>query len=274
MTLVLTHLSRAGVVMAADTAVTYPKPGDGEKGRRTERKLYIADHIPAVIGFWGSLDGFAELLSEFIEENDNVDDLQEFANLLEDKLREVTDPIDGVGKHPEGTLGCHVAGLEMHEGELTPSFYHVHNGLNTSVDVDQPELVNAVPEYPPSELVQLFNDDDDEDDYVMIRNGDYELYAILFGELGELLRDINENRIDGLEKYTDLRIPKSDDLESIEEYLSFQIQTMTTIYEMSTWRIEEGERIDAHIGGNINTVKIDCSGTVEESTFRNLGIEK
>jgi hypothetical protein len=253
MTLVLTEISRLGIAMAADSAVTETlKAPDGNTVYRVltgVHKLQVIDKLSCGISVWG--DGQIGRVStdiwlkSFIDDQEpNYDSIQEFAVLLQDELRRDVPRID-VRESPLGTLGFHLAGYVNYEGKRMPTFYHIHNGRSESmqsrgIEID-PAKVNANNDFPPDAVQKMMS----RGLAILVRNGDFQIYAALFKHLDSFLRELSESG--------DLRVPDSRNLMDRAEWLRFQIRTISELYRLS-------DRHLPSIGGEIGIITISPSG--------------
>ncbi len=149
MTLILTELSKHGIAMAADSALTcihastgLPKLANGPRNKAN--KLFFIDHLNVGISAWGLFQVFDIHTGKDYGYVDNW--LQNFitaelaewmpvrnvAALLADRLNEDfkgnllhCEKIEGLDNR---RMGFHVAGFEEVAGVYGPSFYHVNNG--------------------------------------------------------------------------------------------------------------------------------------------------
>jgi hypothetical protein len=244
-TLVLTELTPFGIAMAADSTVTFT---DSEFGRCFARpnaaeKLQAVPYLNAGVSCWGlgEIDGVSTdtWLSRFITEHAECKSLTAFAQRLAGSLRESIGP--SISRQPR--LGFHVAGFEMHEGEPVPSFYHVHDGPSTTLasrglTVD-PSQVNANHDIPPEEFLKRIL----KGGGWITRNGNYQLYGLMFGMLEDFFAQLATKAI---------VIPHSQDLRDRAEYLVFQIRTVADVYRMSN--------LHPGIGGAIKFLTISPRG--------------
>ena len=145
MTLLLTECSTAGVVMAADSAITKIDT----KGRIVEvdqpgwLKVLKAPKVRAVVGYWGFIGQihpgrFDEWLSKAIEQA-TYSDLPSLATALADTLNKACrhKPLPD-----DYCAGVHVAGFHpWNDGQLRPFFFHVHNGPGQFVIQHETQLL-------------------------------------------------------------------------------------------------------------------------------------
>lgn len=245
MTLVLTELSLFGIAMAADSAVTTTQVHTGlsHATPSAAQKLQAVDHLSAGVSCWGlgSIGGAPtdEWLTDFIRATEGVATLGAFADELERRLN------DEVGANIQGQprLGFHICGFEDYEGCPTPSFYHVHDGPSTALEkrgirVD-PHRFNANHDCPPEKCRAML----EAGGAYITRNGDYQLYAQMFGLLAGFFRQLRNFGIE---------IPSSQSLAERAEYLIFQIRVMCELYKLSN--------LVPGIGGGIHFLTIAPAG--------------
>jgi len=235
MTLVLTEISKFGISMAADSAVTFQKNmPDGRKIMRVltgVRKLQPIDKLQAGISVWGegSISGVDSdvWLDQFIRARSNhYNSLETFARLLQDELRGLIPEID-VERYPEGTIGFHLAGYVDHRGKRTPTFYHIHNGRskvleNRGIQID-PTKVNSNHDLPPEKVCEFL----ERGLICVVHNGDYYLYRETFKLLRTFLEDFAEKTRGRM------LIPFSTSLKDDVEWARFEIETMANLYKFS-----------------------------------------
>jgi hypothetical protein len=245
MTLVLTELSPFGIAMAADSAVTFTNPQTGLSFAEPNRanKLQAIPYLNAGISCWGmgeiedtSTDTW---IDNFIVSHDAITSLKDFVDQLAETLNaKLPKNTNGVNR-----LGFHVAGYENYNGAATPSFFHVHDGPSTvlaqrGVTIN-PNQVNANHDMPPD----IFRQAQAAGRAWITRNGDYILYANIFGLLEEFFGKLPPLGI---------MIPNSHNLNDRAEYLVFQIRTVSEIYRLSN--------LVPGIGGRINFLTISPDG--------------
>src|SRR5581483_520217 len=144
MTLVLTELTNAGIVMAADSAITKIQGGKiVEVDQEGWSKLLPVPSIKAAVSYWGMIGAvtrirFDDWLNRVISSG-GYSDLSSFADCLVDALNKVCHnrPLaDGQA------VGIHVAGYaEWADGQKRPFLYHVHNG-HLAIEIKH-ELANS-----------------------------------------------------------------------------------------------------------------------------------
>ncbi len=245
MTLVLTEISPLGIAMAADSAVTFTNLQTGLSYAQPNlaRKLQPIPYLNAGISCWGmgTIDNVAtdQWVANFIAANSKVKYLKDFAELLAVELNAQL-PANASG---ENRLGFHLAGYEDLDGVQEPSLFHIHDGPSTvlaerGIKVD-PHRVNANHDVPPSMTQQIRQTGV----FPLLRNGDYNLYANIFGLLEEFFQQLIPIGI---------RIPNSQNLRDRADYLAFQIRTVSEIYRLSN--------LLPGIGGGIHYLTIGPNG--------------
>lgn len=128
MTLILTDISRHGVVMAADTAESIE--ADTESGRKLRvsfgmKKLQRFSSFPGMVATWGlgkiGLTPTDLWMEDFITRHGHIASLEKAAYTL----RSTVQKIHGAAGAPE--LGFRVSGYELKKGRLVPASYRVCN---------------------------------------------------------------------------------------------------------------------------------------------------
>ncbi|MFE3846181.1 hypothetical protein ACFL1L_04920 [Thermoplasmatota archaeon] len=248
MTLILTEISKFGIAMVADSAVTF---ADGvTRTLSGVQKLQPIKKINAGISCWG--EGTIKKidtdiwLSEFIRsKRRDYNSINEFALLLQNELRKYIHKIDFTkNDYRWGTIGFHLTGFVEYEGKKVPTFYHIHNGRSQILEGKEIKIdgsiVNANHDMPPSEIQTII----DQEGYYITRNGDIYIYTTIFELLSNFFKSLEEN--------TPIRIPYSYSIEDRIDWLKFQIKMISNLYELSN--------IGPTIGGNISTLIITQDG--------------
>ena len=240
MTLIITEVSRYGIVMVADSAVTSINEDTGEIHSIEENgatKLSKIDYLNAGISWWGlgtiNQKNTEEWLNEFIEQNKNdCRSISDFANRLEKELRNILGNINT-------ELGFHLAGYENTQQGNLPLFYHITNSaVNNCFDHTTKEF-DAQKDYTPEK--QEYNK---ENPYWLTRNGDYFLYA----NISERLQGF----FNQLATIHGVIIPGNQSLNGREEYLRFYMEMIKKIFSISN--------LEQTIGGKVASLKIDSNG--------------
>jgi hypothetical protein len=175
MTLIITELSKFGIVMVADSAVTLteilPNGNQFSHVLNGAQKLQAIPYLKAGISVWGlgniptqngnlSTDVW---INDFTERHSQIVTLSEFADCLVQELQE------SVGDY-QSPVGFHLAGFVNIENQNLPTFYHVRNVDGTFAHYDFHEFIVGQ-DYPPRALA--------ENEMYITRNGDYGTYAVL-----------------------------------------------------------------------------------------------
>jgi hypothetical protein len=248
MTLVLTEISQYGIAMAADSAVTYGT--DVKRSLTGVQKLLPIKKIKAGISCWGEGkidDTDTDIwLYDFIGSNKRqYNSIDEFAILLRDELRRYIGQINPRRNDSRwGTIGFHLAGFVDYNGKQVPSFYHIHNGRSQILESRgiriNSRIVNANHDMPPSRINSILS----HGGRYITRNGDIYIYATIL----EMLQGF----FNRLKRETPIRIPYATNIEDRVEWLKYQINIISGLYEISN--------IGPTIGGNISTLAITEQG--------------
>jgi len=251
MTLVLTELNQLGIVMTADSAVTYTNAQTGLSFVQPNmaKKLLTIPYLNAGISCWGmgEITGIPtdKWVESFIDAHGAITSLNEFANVIAEALNTQL-PQNTTG---ENRLGFHLAGFEDYNGVDTPSFYHIHDGPSTVLEqrgvIVNPNQVNANHDMPPD----IFQQTQESGIGWLTRNGDYILYANIFARLEDFFAQLLPLGI---------QIPNSHNLNDGAEYLVFQIRTISEIYRLSN--------LVPGIGGCIYYLTISPDGIYAQGT--------
>ena len=270
MTLILTELSSFGIAMAADSALTEelrkPDGTIGDKVYYGAQKLFTVPKLRAGIAYWGwgnipqpgagwlnpqKLERTELWISHFLGENkERYRSIPELAKLLENELRKRIPEVD-TKMFPKGDGGIHLAGYETVDGQLAPTFWHIHNGMSEALPNKKlnPAIVNANNDIPP----KMGRFIAEKGGSAIIRNGDAEpykaLWELLFKPHSVFSRIVRE---------ADLTFPYTESLAERAKLLKFQIQTVAALYRFS----KEGKGI----GGPITTLTISPEGLITQST--------
>ena len=199
-----------------------------------------------MLGYW-EISGVStdKWIENFINSYTAITALRDFVDQLAEALNAQLSPNQtGVNR-----IGFHVAGYETYNGVETPSFYHVHDGPSTTLAQRgigiNPNQVNANHDVPPDVCVQKWT----EGRIPITRNGDYRLYAQIFGLLVNLFLQLVP---------LGNRIPDSHNLNDRAECLTFQIRTVSEIYRLSN--------LVPRIGGKIHFLTINQDGIYSQGT--------
>ncbi|KYK37503.1 MAG: hypothetical protein AYK18_09815 [Theionarchaea archaeon DG-70] len=264
MTLVLSKLTPYGIAMAADTAITVKFEFPDETLERTyadAKKLQKIPQLNAGISWWGEgrINGiFADLWLERFIKNSSAESLEEFAISLQNELRrlELTIP-EGASTSTlrDGTIGFHLAGFVEYNNRRIPSLYHIHNGKSVLYPTVDPHIVNANHDFPPLRVIEHWS----RREWPGLRNGDYRPYAVLYNYLSGFYRQLHEDPDMRAADDDPFIIPHPLNLETISEFLRFNIKLVRDIYALSNY--------PPIIGGRVTTLTINENGIRSYSTI-------
>lgn len=257
-TLVITKLSKFGVAMVADSAITY----DGRRSFVGYQKLFPVPQINAGISIWGNLDINGTDADEWIKYFINKDVTKDIElSELAEKLREKLDETFGDNLIEENNrMGLHVAGFDRNRG---PTLYTINNGdykimmsergsIEVSVDSTEENII----ENPPLRRFEIDTVYLDEKEQTGRKNGDFGAYDFLAEKFKTIFVE--------LQQYN-LSVPYPNNLEMTGEYLRFMINSTKEIYRLSS----ENRRVYGsvpptidymHIGGPVTVLTISKKG--------------
>ena len=246
MTLVLTELSNAGIVMAVDSAITKISRGKIiEVDQKGWNQLLRVPRIRAAISYLCLLGAVTQKRFDYwlqkIIKSDNYDSLQSLADYLAEALNDACQgkPLD------EGQdVGIHVAGYsQWPDRQSRPFFFHVHNGHGRFIiqhKTDEQGKIIAVHPKWVSESRKLFEKHQDfpslsnsvEENIINLqqrpitRNGTFFIYAIIWQHLQRAIEYIN--------LIPNVAIPRSpSDLASRKGFLHTILEVMVRLYRCS-----------------------------------------
>jgi hypothetical protein len=240
MTLVVSEVSKFGIAMAADSAITtrYPSTFLLQSGkpapptvRTGAQKIVPIRAINAAISVWGfgtigtTVDQDAKIpidkfLSDFAESINPRDELDEVG----EKLAKVVNARIRIG---EVRGGFHLAGYTQEAGVRFPALFHIHTGHNPEGPHEELRLYRDFP-FDSGRNVQKWLEDLKSWTF-WLRNGSYDVYASFSENLNNLMSN--------LEKHSNFICPDhskfSTPLEARGRYLKLQIQTICEFYRLS-----------------------------------------
>ncbi len=254
MTLVITEVSKVGIAMAADSAITYGFDTQGrpiEKQQKQWEKLIRVPAIKAAVSYWGVIGKVHRQFNLWLKrvvddgwQSGSYGDLGSFADYLADAMNKACGgkPLSG-----DQYVGIHVAGYsKWPDGERRPVFYHVHNGhLRVEIhaehaNVQGREIINAVHPKLVADPRKLFEKHQDfpresetleanlkslEGGYIT-RNGHYFIYVVLARQIQQALDFVN--------LIPNVSIPRNpSSLGSRKGYIHLMLETMVRIYACS-----------------------------------------
>jgi hypothetical protein len=246
MTLVLSEITKFGIAMVADSAITtttvMPSKKKIDRVATGIPKLQVIPYLNAGISFWGEgsipyIGGIKHptdsWLQDFIERHEDAVSNEEFATELKNELQRLPHRI----KEP---LGFHLAGYSTSEGKKLPILYNIRNVDGDFLKGYEPhEFVEGL-EYSPQPI---------EERLVYLRNGDYGPYARLSGlmNIGRWL----------IHEELGLEIPHPS-LEGRVSYLTSWIVFISNLYASSKREIT--------IGGDVWALGINPEGEIVINT--------
>jgi hypothetical protein len=281
MTLVLTELSSVGIVMAADSAITYKDEQTGVIKRVDKKgwpKLVRVPRIKAAVSYWGTVGAvtkkqFNLWLKEKVIDSGVYNDLPSFADHLAEVLNKAcrNAPLE-TGQD----VGVHVAGYHKWEdGIPKPTFFHVHNGHGTTEVIPRFQIVNGkeqlveiIPQWTPDprKLFEKHQDFPSIDrslaENILIlqsirppttRNGDYFIYSVVWEAMSDAF--------DVLNLIPGVSIPRDPgSLRARKDYVHMALETIVLIYQYhQRWPIIGGTVSSLAIGPDNYLMPIDAN---------------
>lgn len=241
MTLIITEISPYGIVMAADTALTFHEMTPSGRIRTRvltgARKLQYIPYLDAGISMWGtgrirtiSGDLIMDIwLEDLIARYEGVESLEAFAEVMVDELQR------NMGRSDQ-PLGFHLAGFCDKGNRKVPSFYHIRNCEGSYRDLEIHDFV-AVHEFGPGvereEPVNLWY------------NGDLGLFKAMIGGI--------EAGVSRIKMTSGFEIPHPS-LEGRLRFYASIIRFISDLYHSS--------RLPREIGKEVDCLGIDADGTV------------
>lgn len=252
MTLILTAACPLGVVMVADSAITYYDE-DGNVSHVNEvgwNKLLPVRYAKGGISYWGHIGAirprFDQWLEYIVRENAAVTDLQTFANMLAERMNEAVS--HRIIARP---TGVHVAGMRRsNNGSVHPVIYHIHNGhghfeVNGSTGhwwwqrTEDPKQFTVHQDFPRSTGEPCW----------MVRNGEFLLFSNVSDYLFEAVKNIN--RLEGIQ------IPsRTNDLGAYKGFIHTMVKIMVDLYRVSN--------LHRSVGGRVVSLAVSADGVFLE----------
>jgi len=243
MTLVVTEISKHGIVMAADSAITQKSFTDNQITVRTGmQKIIPIPYLKGAMGFWGdssvlstdlpkrpvsTLDRF---LVDFVERHEDCKSIESFGQKLCDDLNSKIE----IGKY---RLGIQLTGYKNGDDNITPRIFHLHTGkenepqnelrLHHDFICEKRPTVDSWKEALKSETFWL-------------RNGDYERYAQFAKPLNELVTKWSEQDFccpDSTKfKHKAKSLGRSENFAELEargRFIKLQVEFMCDLHQLS-----------------------------------------
>ncbi len=259
MTLVLTHVSPVGIVMATDSAITFKNTDGSIKhvDHKGWQKLFYIRSLRAGVSYWGQVGAISPRFDEWIkwriENAHNFSSVREFGN---DLARQLNSNLDN--RILADPLGIHLAGFESwDDGVVRPIFLHIHNGGGEF----RTQLVGSHFKYfwhrlGPAKLFQSHQDfpfvgdlNASLSDFYLkfgrvTRNGDYYMYA----HISEAL----DMAVNVLRAHEGISIPsRPNEIQSWKGYWHITLQNIINIYRVSN--------LHATVGGKVSSIAFDLN---------------
>ncbi len=250
MTLLITEVTNAGIVMIADSAISFldSKGRIKEKDHQDWQKLFKIPSINAGLSYWGLIGkiptkrNFDVWIKDVINDEHIYNNLEEFAAYVAFRLN------DACGNKPlqDGEeVGIHISGYAEWDDEIIhPTLYHVHNGHgqyegtpilrkgSNKIErikvewISQPRGLFEVHHELPMEKNTILKNLEELKKGLALRNGHFLLYAKMWEKFQDAIRYLN--LIDGIS------IPrKKEDLRSRKGFLHVMVQNIIRLYECS-----------------------------------------
>ncbi len=268
MTLIITEITPWNIIMAGDSAITFPTVTPmntwGERAFFGLKKVLPIVKLQAGTSYWGwtkmpphtdEAPWMDDWLAHFLQSNlSNYDSIHDLALLLEKELRNIVPRLFNE-KGEENLLlrgGIHLAGYMEYKDEPVPCFWHIHNGISESLPDKKldPSLVNANFDLPPDKVLKYNKS-------AVINNGDYEAFTrffrVYFQKYQKELRDEMKMTIP-------IHIFRN-------EFWRAQIKFIASLYSIAldTSKILVTP-IPKSIGGEVTTLSITPNGFLEYET--------
>ncbi len=249
MTLILSQVSKDGIAMAADCAVTerFPPEWDWTLAsgamvpdtiRTGAQKLVPIDAIDAAVSVWGCgtvgtldcpnawvpIDKFLRDFAEnMVSDGESLEEVgTRLACLVNKRMGDNRDP-----------MGFHLAGYVEQKGRRFPALYHIHRGHRDEL----PEPLKLYRDWPFESMTKTGKSLDealayiDGGGFVWLRNGDFKVYAVFAEYLNCLMNRLQKEMDFICPHYKERRF--RDELEARGRYLKVQIETICEFYRLS-----------------------------------------
>ena len=243
MSLIVTHVSKYGIIHACDSNITFVKPT-----RKVEEhaKLFEIPYLNAALTLAGTyvVGRFLmdEWMSDFIAQtkNRNVNTLHEFADTLRDAFQ--SEMTAQQKKHP--TL-VHIAGYVDDSNQYHPELWFVRNAWNMS---PQGEYIDIREEFQVSE--DLWSRDFLKFNLTsLFENGGFQTYANGFSDGRIIYMSIlsqHSRMFNSIWSNPDWRFRRPESLKEMEAFVRMDMQYISELFKMTFYEA-------AYIGGTITT---------------------
>jgi hypothetical protein len=262
MTLVLTEVSKRGIAMVTDSAISRLRRGRLETVDQQQwKKLFKVESIRAGISYWGSIGYINSRFDDWLEQkikNGPYRDLPSLADYLATEMNKAVN-----NKPIPAPAGVHVAGFHRwSDGNRRPTFFHVHNGhgqIGWGASITNGKIVLTRPTYQgePRHCFARHNDFPNEkktveenlgmlDTGYLTRNGDYSAYIVISAAIGAACSYLNN--------FPNVSIPRASMNIGVRVgFLKLLMETVIDIYKCSS--------MPEVIGGKVLTLGITPNGT-------------
>ncbi len=249
MTVILTAAGPLGVVMVADSAITY-YASDGSVSHVDEKgwlKLLRVPSARAGISYWGHVGAirlrFDQWLEYLVRKHSQIKNVRMFADTI---AHEMNTAIGGVPL--SNPAGVHVAGLITDgSGYFSSVIYHIHNG-HGHFRADPSTGRWGWNRTEPSKLFAVHQDFPNPETSTawMVRNGEYFLFSHVWDALECAIGQIN--RLDGI------RIPSQNTLGACKGYCHTMVKMIVDVYRISN--------LHRSVGGKVVSLAIGPDGYI------------
>ncbi|MBK7380300.1 MAG: hypothetical protein IPJ03_15155 [Ignavibacteriales bacterium] len=257
MTLILSEVSKHGVVMVADSAITTTHTGVNLPSgkpipkyvRFGAQKVIQVPNEPIGISFWG-MGRIGEIptdiwINDFLTSRiDATDNLEDICNKLAD---EVNNACFMAKQNCEG--GFHVGSvIDIDSVNPTPILYHIHRGHPENT----PSKFQLYKDHPDGQGITIkeYRDNLENGMRYFLRNGQYTVFAHLQQNLIDHIYALNRNY--------NIKLPYPENLQTLERLNRMMVGIMCDFYALS-------DQV-ASVARPISSLIIDLKGNVTYSS--------